>query len=268
MQKIIESVDFLKSKGIIDPYVGIILGTGLGKLIHDVAIDVRIPYADIPHFPISTVDFHHGELVFGTYKGKKVLILHGRFHTYEGYSTQEITLPIRVMKFLGIKYLLVSNAGGAMNLDFKRGEIMLIEDHINMLPNPLIGPNNDELGPRFPDMSSPYSKLLNDRIIEIAARLNVRLNRGIYLAVTGPSLETRAEYRFLRRIGADVVGMSTIPEVIVSNHMGLPVAAISVITDECDPDCLQEVKIEEILYYAARAEKGLTRIFEELIAGL
>ena len=268
MEKILEAVGYLKSKGIVDPQVGIILGTGLGKLINDVDIEIRIPYEDIPNFPVSTVDFHHGELVYGHYEGKKVLIMHGRHHTYEGYSTQEITLPVRVMKLLGIRYLLVSNAGGAMNLDFKRGEIMLIEDHINMLPNPLIGPNYDELGPRFPDMSAPYSKLLNERMIEAARKLNVKLNRGVYLAVTGPSLETRAEYRFLRRIGADVVGMSTIPEVIVANHMGLPVAAISVITDECDPDNLQAVKIEEILYYAAKAEKGLTRIFEELIGGL
>ena len=268
MEKIREAVGFLRSKGIVDPQIGIILGTGLGKLINDVDIEIRIPYEDIPNFPVSTVDFHHGELVYGTYEGKKVLIMHGRHHTYEGYSTQEITLPVRVMKLLGIQYLLVSNAGGAMNLDYKRGEIMLIEDHINMLPNPLIGPNYDELGPRFPDMSAPYSKLLNERMIEAARKLNVKLNRGVYLAVTGPSLETRAEYRFLRRIGADVVGMSTIPEVIVANHMGLPVAAISVITDECDPDNLQPVKIEEILYYAAKAEKGLTRIFEELIGGL
>lgn len=268
MEKIRESVDFLRNKGIIDPFIGIILGTGLGKLLDDVDVDIRIPYKEIPNFPISTVDFHHGELVFGTYKGKRMLIFHGRFHTYEGYSTQEITLPIRVMKLLGIKYLLVSNAGGAVNLDFKKGEIMLIEDHINMLPNPLIGPNYDELGPRFPDMSAPYSKYLNDKMIGIAARLNVKLNRGVYVALTGPSLETRAEYRFLRKIGADVVGMSTIPEVIVANHMGLPVAAVSVITDECDPDNLDPVKIENILYYAGMAEKGLTRIFEELIGGL
>jgi purine-nucleoside phosphorylase len=192
----------------------------------------------------------------------------GRSHVYEGYSTQEITFPVRVMKLLGIKCLLVSNAGGAMNTDFKKGSLMLIEDHINLLPNPLIGPNIDEMGTRFPDMSQAYSPEINQKIIRIAEKFNITLHKGVYVAVTGPSLETRAEYRFLRKIGADVVGMSTTPEVIVANHMSLPVAAISVVTDECDPDNLEPVDITSILYNASLAEKGLVKIFSELIAEL
>jgi purine-nucleoside phosphorylase len=192
----------------------------------------------------------------------------GRFHVYEGYSTQEITLPVRVMKLLGIQHLIVFNAGGAMNLEFKKGTLMLLDDHINLLPNPLIGPNLDELGPRFPDMSEPYSSYINEKIIRIAKEKKITLHQGIYVAVSGPSLETRAEYRFLKKIGADVVGMSTTPEAIVANHMGLPVAAISVITDECDPDNLEEVNIEKILYYAAQAEKGLVSIMVDLVKEL
>jgi purine-nucleoside phosphorylase len=268
MEQIREAVDFLRQKGMDSPQVGIILGTGLGRLINDIDIEVRVPYSDIPHFPVSTVDFHHGEMVYGNFMNKKVIVFHGRFHTYEGYTTQQITLPIRVIKLLGVSYLLVSNAGGAMNLEFKKGEIMLIEDHINLLPNPLIGPNYDALGPRFPDMSQAYSRFLNDKFIEIANKLAIKLNRGVYVAVTGPNLETRAEYRYLRKIGADVVGMSTTPEVIVANHMSLPVAAISVITDECDPDHLEPVNIQEILNNAAKAEKDLTRLFTEIVKDL
>jgi len=187
-------------------------------------------------------------------------LMKGRFHVYEGYTTQQITLPIRVLKLLGIRALLVSNAGGALNLDYRKGELMLLTDHINLLPNPLIGPNYDELGPRFPDMSQAYSHYLNEKIIRIARKHNVTLHQGVYVALTGPNLETRAEYRFLRKIGADVVGMSTTPEAIVANHMKLPVAAISVITDECDPDNLEPVDIDKILYYAAQAENGLVKI--------
>ncbi len=268
MEKISEATEFLKARGIEDPEIGIILGSGLGKMIGKIEIIHRINYEDIPHFPISTVEFHHGELVFGMLAGKKVLVMHGRSHTYEGYTTQEITLPIRVMKVLGIKYLLASNACGTMNLEFKKGEMMLMVDHINLLPNPLIGPNYDELGPRFPDMSQPYSKFLNDKIIRIAEKLNITLHQGVYVAVTGPNLETRAEYRFLSRIGADVVGMSTTPEAIVANQMSLPVAAISVITDECDPDNLKVVDINEILLHSSRAETGLIKVYTELIKEL
>lgn len=268
MEKIREAVEFLKNQGIERPEVGIILGTGLGKMVEEITIEKKIFYEDIPHFPVSTVEFHHGALVYGELSGKKVLAMWGRFHVYEGYSTQEITLPIRVMKLLGIKYLIVSNAGGTMNMDFKKGSLMLLTDHINLLPNPLIGPNLDELGPRFPDMSKPYSPFLNEKIIRIAKEKGITLHQGVYVAVTGPSLETRAEYRFLRKIGADVVGMSTTPEAIVANHMELPVAAISVVTDECDPDNLEKVDIQQILHYAAIAEKGLVSIMHELVREL
>jgi purine-nucleoside phosphorylase len=266
--KIIESAEFLKSKGIIAPEIGIILGTGLGKLADEIQTEVEIDYEEIPHFPISTVDFHHGILVYGKLRGKQVLVMNGRSHTYEGYTTQEITFPVRVMKVLGIRCLLVSNAGGAMNTSFKKGTLMLIEDHINLLPNPLIGPNIGELGNRFPDMSQAYSKEINERMIKIAEKNGITLHKGIYVAVSGPNLETRAEYRWLSRIGADVVGMSTTPEVIVSNHMKLPVAAISVVTDECDPDHLEPVDIDKILYYASVAEKGLVKIFSDLVEEL
>jgi len=268
MQHILEAVNFLKEKGIDKPEIGIILGTGLGKLTDLIETELEIDYEEIPHFPVSTVDFHHGILIYGTLNGKKVLVMKGRFHVYEGYSTQQITFPIRVMKLLGIRALLVSNACGAMNTAFKSGSLMLLTDHINLLPNPLIGRNYDELGPRFPDMSQPYSRDINDRIIRIAEKHGIVLHQGVYVAVSGPNLETRAEYRFLQRIGADVVGMSTTPEVIVANHMGLPVSAISVITDECDPDNLEPADIAKILYYAAQAEKGLVKIFSDLVAEL
>jgi purine-nucleoside phosphorylase len=268
INKIIESADYLKSKGMTSPEIGIILGTGLGKLADEIEIEVEIDYQEIPHFPISTVDFHHGILIYGKLRGKQVLVMKGRSHTYEGYTTQEITFPIRVMKVLGIRCLLVSNAGGAMNSSFKKGTLMLIEDHINLLPNPLIGPNINKLGNRFPDMSQAYSKEINEKIIRIAEKNGITLHQGVYVAVSGPNLETRAEYRWLSRIGADVVGMSTTPEVIVANHMKLPVAAVSVVTDECDPEHLEPVDIEKILYYASVAEKGLVKIFSDLVEEL
>ncbi len=266
IEKITETVQFLKNFGIDQPEIGIILGTGLGKLIDEIEISKAIDYDEIPHFPISTVEFHKGKLISGILNGKKVLAMQGRFHYYEGYSMQQITFPVRVMKYLGIKYLLVSNAGGAVNLDFEKGGLMLITDHINLLgDNPLIGKNFEELGPRFPDMSQPYSKYLNQKIERLAGKNGVKLNQGVYAAVAGPNLETRAEYRFMRIIGADVIGMSTIPEVLVAHHMGLPVAAISVITDECDPDNLAPVDIAEIIEVAGKAEKGLNKLFVELM---
>jgi purine-nucleoside phosphorylase len=201
--------------------------------------------------------------------GKRIMVMHGRFHFYEGYTLQEITFPIRIMKLLGVKYLMISNACGSINPEIKKGSLMLLDDHINLLPcNPLIGKNYDELGPRFPDMSQPYSKFLNDKLMKIAEQQGIDLYKGVYVAVTGPNLETRAEYRFLRRIGADVVGMSTIPEVIVANHMNLPCIAISVVTDECDPDNLKNVDIEDIIKVAGRAELKLTILFSELIKEL
>jgi len=266
LKQINEVYEFLVGKGYDKPEFGIILGTGLGKLIDEIQIEKNISYEDIPHFPKATVEFHSGNLVYGTLAGKKIIAMQGRFHYYEGYSFHQIGLPIRVMKLLGVKHLLISNAAGTMNLDFKKGSLMLLDDHINLLPgNPLIGENLDEFGPRFPDMSQPYSPILNKKLKRIALENDITLHEGIYVVVTGPMLETRAEYRYLRNIGADVVGMSTVPEVIVANQMGLPVAAISVLTDECDPDNLKRVDIHDILATAAKAELGLIKLTKELI---
>jgi purine-nucleoside phosphorylase len=259
----------LKLNGIAAPETGIILGTGLGKLVNEMDIWKTLHYQEIPNFPVSTVEFHKGALHYGQIAGKNVLVMQGRFHYYEGYTLQEITFPVRVMKALGMKHLLISNAGGAMNPGFKKGHLMLLDDHINLLGgSPLIGPNHNQLGPRFPDMSQPYSAYINDKIERIARELNINLYKGVYVAVSGPNLETRAEYRFLRGIGADVVGMSTVPEVITANHAGLPCAAISVITDECDPDNLKPVDIKDILEIAAIAELDLIKLMKKLISEL
>ncbi len=268
VDKIKEAIAFIREKGITKPEVGIVLGTGLGKLVNDIKIHHTVDYADIPHFPVSTVESHSGRLVYGRLRNKCVIAMQGRFHFYEGYSMQEITFPIRVMKALGIKYLLLSNACGAMNLSFKKGSLMLINDHINLLPgNPLIGKNHETMGPRFPDMSKAYSTTMNSKLIAVAQELKIELNQGIYVAVSGPNLETPAEYRFLSRIGADVVGMSTVPEVIVAKHIGLPCAAISVITDECDPDNLKPVDIKEIIKVAGQAEEKLTKLISGFVEG-
>jgi len=265
MKKIINTSNFLKDLGFTGE-LGIILGTGLGNLINEVEVEKEISYEDIPEFPVSTVESHHGKLIKGIIGGKTVLILQGRFHYYEGYSMQEITFPVRVLHALGIKHLLVSNASGAVNLDYQKGDLMLQDDHINFLPgNPLIGKNYDELGPRFPDMSQPYDKELNKLISATAKDLDITLHEGVYLVQSGPTLETRAEYRMMRNMGADVVGMSTVPEVIVANHMSLPVAAVSVITDIGDPDNLKPVSLDEILAVAAVAEKKLTALFKSVI---
>jgi len=266
MEKIYEALTYLKSRGIVYPDTGIILGTGLGKMVKHLHVEQSIHYSEIPHFPVSTVEFHNGTLLYGKMEGKQVIAMHGRFHYYEGYTLKQITFPIRVMKLLGIQRLLISNAGGSMNPEFKKGTLMLLDDHINLLPdNPLIGHNYDELGPRFPDMSEPYSQQLNDQLIQIAAENNITLHKGVYVAVAGPNLETRAEYRYLRTIGADVVGMSTVPEVIVANHMKLPCAAISVITDECDPDNLKPICLKDLLETAAVAEDDLIVLIRELL---
>lgn len=268
-QKILETTDFLRSAGITDPEIGIVLGTGLGKLVDRMEITHTLEYENIPHFPVSTVEFHKGHLIFGLLNGKKVLAMQGRFHYYEGYNMRQITFPVRVMKLLGIRSLILSNAAGALNLSFKKGDLMLIDDHINLLPdNPLTGQNLDELGPRFPDMSQPYSREINRILITTAEELDIPLKQGVYVAVPGPNLETRAEYRFLRGIGADAVGMSTVPEVIVANHMQLPCAAISVLTDECDPDHLQPANIDDIIETAGKAEYKLIRLFEALVEQL
>jgi purine-nucleoside phosphorylase len=269
LNKIKETTAFLQSQGIEAPEVGIVLGTGLGGLVKEIEVIKAIDYDKIPHFPVSTVESHHGKLIYGTVKGKKVLAMQGRFHYYEGYDMQQITFPIRVMKQIGVKNLLISNAAGAVNLAFKKSTLMLITDHINLFPsNPLIGKNYPELGPRFPDMSEPYSKKLNNELRTIAKEKGILLHEGVYVPVTGPNLETRAEYRMIGKLGGDAAGMSTVPEVIVANHMGLPCCAISVLTDECDPDHLAPVSLEEILAAAAIAEPQLTNLYTELIGRL
>ncbi|MCU4174490.1 purine-nucleoside phosphorylase [Carboxylicivirga sp. N1Y90] len=264
-EQIKASAEYIKAKGVEQAQVGIILGTGLGKLVDEIDIIAIVDYSDIPNFPVSTVESHKGRLIYGVLGGKKVLAMQGRFHYYEGYSMQQITLPIRVMKLLGVQQLLISNAAGAVNLDYKKGSVMLIDDHINLQPeNPLTGSNMNDLGPRFPDMSQPYDKTLNQLLISTANKNNITLHQGVYVAVPGPNLETRAEYRWLRNMGADAVGMSTVPEVIVANHMGLPCAAISVLTDECDPDNLHPVSLKEILDVAAIAEVDLIQLFKQV----
>lgn len=266
IEKINAAVEFIRSKGVDAPKVGVVLGTGLGNLALQIEAEQIIDYADIPNFPVSTVESHSGKLIYGNLSGKKVLAMQGRFHYYEGYSGEEITFPIRVMKKLGIEKLLISNAAGTVNPAFKKGTLMLIDDHINMIPdNPLRGKNIDELGPRFPDMSEPYDREMNGMLKEIAKEFKITLNEGVYTPVAGPNLETRAEYRYMRKIGSDAIGMSTAPEVIVANHMGLPCCAISVLTDECDPDNLKPVSIAEILEIAGKAEKNLTKLYVELI---
>lgn len=268
IQKIHETTEFLRKKGIVKPDIGIVLGTGLGKMVNSIENKLILNYDEIPNFPVSTVESHHGKLIFGDLSGKKVLAMQGRFHFYEGYNLQQVTFPIRIMQKLGVRYLLLSNAAGAMNPKFKKGTLMLIEDHINFLPdNPLRGKNLDEFGPRFPDMSRPYSPFINEKTKAVAKKENILLNEGIYVAVTGPNLETRAEYRMFRNF-ADAVGMSTVPEVIVANHMNLPCAAISVLTDECDPDNLMPATLEEILKIAGKAENDLIKLFTGLIKEL
>src|SRR6195952_741840 len=245
LQNILNTTSYIKSRiGDFEPEVGIILGTGLGALVQEIEVEKQLMYGNIPDFPISTLEFHSGKLIFGTLAGKKVVAMQGRLHYYEGYNMQQITFPVRVMKMLGIKTLLVSNASGSLNPDFKKGDLMVIADHINLQPhNPLIGRNEEALGPRFPDMSEPYRHELVENALRIAAANNITCHKGVYVAVPGPNLETRAEYRFLRIIGGDAVGMSTVPEVIVANHMGLPVFAISVLTDEGFPEIAKTGKL-------------------------
>lgn len=270
LENINQTTKYIKSRiGDFEPEIGIILGTGLGGLVSEIEVEKQLMYSNIPDFPISTLEFHSGKLIFGTLKGKKVVAMQGRLHYYEGYNMQQITFPVRVMKMLGIKMLFVSNASGALNPDYHKGDLMIIEDHINLQPhNPLIGRNDDSMGPRFPDMSQPYKLDLIEKALAIAAANNITCHKGVYVAVTGPNLETRAEYKFLRIIGGDAVGMSTVPEVIVANHMGLPVFAVSVLTDEGFPDTLKPVSVEEIVAVAEASEPKMTLILKELIAGL
>lgn len=249
--------------------IGLILGTGLGKLAKRIDVQHTIPYDSIPHFPVSTVESHHGRLLIGTLEGVPVICMQGRMHVYEGYSAREVTFPIRVVAGLGVECLLISTACGGMNPAYRRGELMLLSDHVNLQGvNPLVGPNVDAWGPRFPDMSEPYDVALRARAKQIADEHAIKLHEGVYVSVLGPNLETKAEYRFLRTIGADVVGMSTTPEVTVARHMDLRVMAIGVITDECFPDTLQPVTLEEVLEAAGIAEPKLTTIMSEIVVSL
>lgn len=264
-----EALDYIQQQTDMKPNYMLILGTGLGQLADEMEIKTEIPYDQIPHFPTSTVESHAGKLLFGILGGKEVVAMQGRFHYYEGYTMQQIAFPVRVLKENGADTLIVSNACGGMNTNYAPGDIMLITDHINMLgDNPLMGPNDDELGPRFPDMSEPYSERLMDIAKNVALENNVGMHQGVYVALSGPMLETKSEYRYLRQLGADVVGMSTVPEVISAVHMGMEVLGISAITDECFPDSLKAVDIEDILEAAAIAEPKMTRVIMQTLKRL
>ncbi len=266
LDKLKESHAFLAGQGFNNASVGIVLGTGLEALIEKIKIEKKIPYNIIPHFPVSTVEFHKGQLIWGSIGNNKVIAMQGRFHYYEGYSMQQITFPIRVMKEFGIEYLLLSNAAGGISKKFKKGDLVVIKDHINLHPdNPLRGLNEPEFGNRFVDMSEPYNLKINKLLKKSAKKLNIKMKNGIYASVMGPNLETKSEYKYLRMIGADMVGMSTVPEVIVANHIGLKCSAVSVITDECDPDNLQPVNIEEIIEVAGKADILLSAVFKKVI---
>lgn len=262
-----EAVEAIRQQWQGQPQVGVILGTGLGSVAESIQTEATFPYEAIPHFPRSTAISHNGQLVCGRLQGCSVVAMEGRFHAYEGWSYRQITFPVRVMKALGAKLLIVSNACGGMNPQYSHGDIMVIEDHINLMSgNPLIGVNDDDLGRRFPDMSAPYDRKLIDRALEIARRENFAAHKGVYVGVTGPNLETRAEYRFLRAIGADVVGMSTVPEVLVAVHAGMRVLGLSVVTDMCLPDALKAADIQEILAIAAGAEPKLRKLVLGILA--
>ncbi len=263
-----ESVAYIKDRIADEPLAGIVLGTGLGGLVKEITIEKELRYHDIPHFPISTVEGHDGKLIFGTLGGKRVVAMQGRFHYYEGYSMQEVIFPVRVMKYLGIRYLFLSNASGGVNPDYEIGDLMVLENHINFLPNPLIGPHDPEFGPRFPDMSEPYDHRLIGMAEEIAKEEGISLQQGVYLATTGPTYETPAEYRHFRIIGADAVGMSTIPEVIAARQMGVPCFAISIITDLGVPGKIETVTHESVQQVAAGAEKKMTLIMKRMIERL
>lgn len=251
-----------------NPEIGIILGTGLGGLVKEISVEFVLPYENIPNFPVSTVEGHSGKLIFGLLGGKRVVAMQGRFHYYEGYSMQQVVFPVRVMKYLGIKTLFLSNASGGVNPDFEIGEIMIINDHINLFPNPLIGKNENELGTRFPDMSEPYSKPIISKAREIAKRLDIKVSEGCYVGLTGPTLETPAEYKYVRVIGGDAVGMSTVPEVIAARHMGLPCFAISIITDLGVPGKIEKTTHEDVQRVASVQEPKMTLIMKTLISEL
>jgi purine-nucleoside phosphorylase len=269
LDSIKETVNFLQSKISLKPEIGIILGTGLGGLVNEIEIIHTIPYSTIPNFPVSTVEGHTGKLIFGKMSGKNIVAMQGRFHYYEGYSMQEVAFPVRVMKLLGIQLLIVSNASGGVNPAFEVGDLMIIEDHINLMKdNPLIGHNDDELGTRFPDMGHAYDRELIAKVFAIAGKHDIHLQKGIYAAVSGPTFETPAEYRYIRTIGADAVGMSTIPEVIAARHMGLRCFAFSVISDLGVPGKIVEITHQDVIHAASNVEPKMTKILKELIAGL
>ncbi len=267
--KIKETLDYLTERTNLMPTIGIVLGTGLDGLVKGIRVKAKFDYADIPNFPVSTVEFHRGRLIFGYLRNRKVMVMQGRFHYYEGYTTKEITYPIVIMKKMGIKYLIISNAAGGLNPDFKPADIMVITDHINLLfDNPLRGPDELKMGPRFPDMFNCYEPGLIKLTEVIAQRLGIFIKRGVYVAVPGPNLETRAEYRFLRIIGADAVGMSTVPEVIMARYLGIKVLGLSVITDMGIPDALKPASIVKILMAAKKAEPNLIKIVEGVVGKL
>ena len=267
LEKFKESVAYIQSQTKVNPSVGIILGTGLGGLVKEINIIDEIPYENIPNFPVSTVESHSGKLIFGELGGKHVVAMQGRFHYYEGYSLQQVTFPVRVMKLLGIEKLFVSNASGGVNPDFEICEIMIMNDHINLFPgNPLIGKNIDEMGPRFPDMSDAYDENMIELAVQIAKENNIRVAVGCYAGMTGPTLETPSEYKYVRIIGADAVGMSTVPEVIVARHMEIPCFAISIITDLGVPGKIEKVSVQDVINVASKQEPKMTIIMKELIA--
>jgi purine-nucleoside phosphorylase len=268
LEKIKETVEFLRAKGIVNPEAGIILGTGLGGLTSKIEDRLEIDYREIPYFPVSTVEGHAGKLIFGDFGGKKIVAMKGRFHYYEGYGSAQMALPVRVLKYLGIKYLFLSNAAGGVNQSFHIGDIMVITDHINLLPNPLIGQNDERIGPRFPDMSEAYDKSLIEKAIEIAGKNNISIRKGVYLATSGPTFETPAEYKHYRAIGADSVGMSTAPEVIIARHMGLACFAVSIITDLGVEGKIEYTTHEIVQREAEKAEARMTIIMTELISSL
>ncbi len=263
-----ETVNFIKEKTKLKPDIAIILGTGLGDMVEDIDIQLSLNYEEIPNFPVSTAPGHHSKLIFGSLGGKTVLVMQGRFHFYEGYTMQQITFPVRVMKYIGIRFLFISNASGGINPDFEVGDIMIQNDHINLMPNPLIGKHYPEFGERFPDLTEPYDKSLIRRAIKIANDNNIKVRQGCYVAVTGPTLETPKEYEFFRTIGGDTVGMSTVPEVIVANQMGIPCFAVSIITDLGIPGKIVKVSVKDIQHAASKAAPKMTFIMEKLIESL
>ncbi|MGL5959368.1 MAG: purine-nucleoside phosphorylase [Bacteroidales bacterium] len=268
LQKIKESATYIKSKVSIIPEVGIILGTGLGGLVESIENPQTLNYKDIPNFPLSTVEGHSGRLIFGTLGGKSIVAMQGRFHFYEGYDMLQVTFPVRVMKFLDIKALFVSNASGGMNKNFAVGDLMIINDHINCLPNPLVGKNIEELGPRFPDMSEPYNKKLIALCQSVAQDLDIKIHQGCYVGTTGPTFETPKEYGYFQRIGGDAVGMSTVPEVIVARHMSIPVFAMSIITDLGGDDIAMSVSHEEVQKEGKKAEKKMTKLMTGMLQNI